>query len=304
MNACWLCNGPGLEKCSRCQKALYCGRECQKRDWKYHKSECPKGKYPGRIVTLGDVNEVIAAIKKKTLADPANKDQWIRRRDEIDLWGRRKPLKFAWPNACMVKESWLRGLGLFATRALHPGVAVTFYPAHLVWRLDSSQYWHCPDLSQELVDKVDDPTKRRELQRDYTVQMGEWCITGLPELQHPRLLGHMVNDGIPCDPFCNVTEEELLADHSLLSKLVIEYYVGVHERTNSRLECDERGVVTALVTRTPVLEGEEFLVAYGPRFWLRKAFGINKELEQLLQLLERTNINLYLETKKFRSWNG
>ncbi|KAF2660957.1 hypothetical protein K491DRAFT_687773 [Lophiostoma macrostomum CBS 122681] len=33
-------DGSDLLQCSRCKKAKYCSRECQKRDWKMHKATC------------------------------------------------------------------------------------------------------------------------------------------------------------------------------------------------------------------------------------------------------------------------
>ena len=31
---------PYLKKCKRCRTVFYCGRDCQKQDWKYHKNSC------------------------------------------------------------------------------------------------------------------------------------------------------------------------------------------------------------------------------------------------------------------------
>ena len=33
-----------LQACSVCKLALYCSKECQKRDWKQHKPHCVKAK--------------------------------------------------------------------------------------------------------------------------------------------------------------------------------------------------------------------------------------------------------------------
>jgi splicing suppressor protein 51 len=33
---------PSLQACARCKTALYCGRDCQKADYKSHKKFCPK----------------------------------------------------------------------------------------------------------------------------------------------------------------------------------------------------------------------------------------------------------------------
>ena len=42
--ACWACGKAGVEtkKCSGCEVARYCSRECSKRDWKEHRKTCGK----------------------------------------------------------------------------------------------------------------------------------------------------------------------------------------------------------------------------------------------------------------------
>ncbi|KAA8915072.1 hypothetical protein FN846DRAFT_924693 [Sphaerosporella brunnea] len=37
---CYGCEKEGSVRCARCTKALYCGKECQKTDWKRHKAIC------------------------------------------------------------------------------------------------------------------------------------------------------------------------------------------------------------------------------------------------------------------------
>ncbi|CAB9526236.1 expressed unknown protein [Seminavis robusta] len=46
MNQCHFCDNKGtantkLLRCSRCKVVKYCGRECQKNDWKFHSKDCP-----------------------------------------------------------------------------------------------------------------------------------------------------------------------------------------------------------------------------------------------------------------------
>ena len=36
------CSGAGLNKCTGCRKARYCGQECQLAHWKAHKSDCKR----------------------------------------------------------------------------------------------------------------------------------------------------------------------------------------------------------------------------------------------------------------------
>jgi hypothetical protein len=39
---CWLCGSAAekLKKCTGCQAALYCSKDCQVAHWKEHKSDC------------------------------------------------------------------------------------------------------------------------------------------------------------------------------------------------------------------------------------------------------------------------
>jgi hypothetical protein len=41
--------GTTLKKCLRCHKVLYCGGQCQKKDWKKHRHECPKVEEYGQL---------------------------------------------------------------------------------------------------------------------------------------------------------------------------------------------------------------------------------------------------------------
>lgn len=40
LKVCFLCLKPSKLKCSRCLTIQYCGKECQKNDWKVHKNNC------------------------------------------------------------------------------------------------------------------------------------------------------------------------------------------------------------------------------------------------------------------------
>lgn len=41
---CAVCGEPSTTKCTRCKEVYYCGRECQRKHWKEHKSECRTAK--------------------------------------------------------------------------------------------------------------------------------------------------------------------------------------------------------------------------------------------------------------------
>jgi len=59
---CWSC-GEGkviLKKCSDCRLALYCGEECQLRNWGMHRGECPVYRDQKGVELLSDTNEDIA----------------------------------------------------------------------------------------------------------------------------------------------------------------------------------------------------------------------------------------------------
>ena len=41
----------GLKKCTRCSFALYCGRECQAKHWKLHRTFCLHNSTAGKILS-------------------------------------------------------------------------------------------------------------------------------------------------------------------------------------------------------------------------------------------------------------
>jgi len=40
MSKCKICGSAGLFNCAKCHYATYCGKECQKIDWRTHKIMC------------------------------------------------------------------------------------------------------------------------------------------------------------------------------------------------------------------------------------------------------------------------
>jgi hypothetical protein len=53
VSACAHCKNPGAKlKCGRCKSAKYCNQECQKKDWKQHKTQCIAAHTSGRSSRL------------------------------------------------------------------------------------------------------------------------------------------------------------------------------------------------------------------------------------------------------------
>ena len=47
---CYVCEKDNAKRCTRCLQIAYCGIDCQKKDWKYHKNTCKKT--PTNIVDM------------------------------------------------------------------------------------------------------------------------------------------------------------------------------------------------------------------------------------------------------------
>ena len=56
---CFVCLQPSRLKCSRCDAIQYCGKECQKKDWKVHKHNCRDNNYNVKLNTELDTHMVI-----------------------------------------------------------------------------------------------------------------------------------------------------------------------------------------------------------------------------------------------------
>jgi hypothetical protein len=59
------CENSDKSKCSACFYEGYCGPECQKKDWKFHKGMCSFMKDGVKLLQFPKVNDVISALKKK-----------------------------------------------------------------------------------------------------------------------------------------------------------------------------------------------------------------------------------------------
>jgi len=64
---CFVCLQPSRLKCSRCDVIQYCGRECQKKDWKVHKHNCQDNNSAN-----GEINWSIKFNKAKNYLDQDN----------------------------------------------------------------------------------------------------------------------------------------------------------------------------------------------------------------------------------------
>ena len=82
--ACSFCGGRplgSLQKCSRCQTALYCGRECQKRHWTAHRSTCMKEEEESFEITAA-----LLGGKQKILKGPTGRTTGACVKDMLAEW--------------------------------------------------------------------------------------------------------------------------------------------------------------------------------------------------------------------------
>ena len=113
----WCTNNVPNQHCSACQKKVYyCGNECQRRHWPLHKL---RGGKPDEI-----------NVKTKVLC--AMCDKLDDRESRMPILGSLVPLwtSSLWSHCLEVRPSAVHERGVFATRHLPAGAAVTGFPAH------------------------------------------------------------------------------------------------------------------------------------------------------------------------------
>ncbi len=58
VNKCGLCGKKGIFQCSKCKQSFYCSKQCQVKDWSYHKMSCKIEAAPITIACLEDYSVI------------------------------------------------------------------------------------------------------------------------------------------------------------------------------------------------------------------------------------------------------
>lgn len=270
MKCAW-CHTPRQElcKCGRCKVAGYCDRVCQKKHWVLHKTYCLAGPYPigheRPCETHFQVSVMARGCINSIQCDPSAPLEQTHL-DAIHRLGLLSPLPLFWSQFLALRDSPLHGRGVFATRALPRGAAITFFPAHLVvqgMRVETRGDFPFDPSPEELEQLCD------TYGHDLTPEIR---LVGLPHLcDDKRLWGHLMNDAYLTDLFHDVPLEAL-RDRTTMARLQCEFYRGVIKNTNCVLLSH---VLCTVVTAREIQPGEELLLHYNLPHWLEKSYGNN-----------------------------
>jgi len=277
-------------QCSGCQRASYCDKKCQRKDWALHQTRCPSGGGGGGGTNTcsNNSNDIDLLSSFEEVSDmmarmPHSLDTNAKRNTVIQVLGSEEPLRLFWSRYVEVKRSeYVHGRGLFVVspdtdgQCLPVDAAITCYPVHLLF--DANGKLITPKRG-----KNNNTNPRRDMTHEQIQELinshgtligSQQTAVGLPDqCQEKRLLGHMVNDACLVDVFASFSAEELRDDLALLKRLVVTLLKNVIKYTNCAFLYDERRLVRVLVTRREIKPGEELLVNYGLDYWLEKHYG-------------------------------
>jgi hypothetical protein len=240
-----------LFRCEACQAVYYCGKACQRLDWKKgHKDSCKIKERP--IVTLNDVNYMIKVIERRS-GIPYNP---LQQESDMMTYSNKNPLSLQYAHV-EVRKSDTHGNGVFTTLALPKGVVFTFFPAHSIHR----------DCDENRI--VSPPSSNYQI----SVTNG-YSFIGDPErVEQPTLLGHILND-----PYGNVFSEihvEELKNATTMRDLMMRYYAHCTAKRNCRIQMNVRKTIISFITTCEVAKDVELFYVYGLFYWIRREYGFD-----------------------------
>jgi hypothetical protein len=278
-----LADEPKLQ-CSGCRSAHYCDTRCQRKDWVAHKPRCGNraALHSNKQLPLANFVEVSYLLKQlykqmDAASGKGRRGSSQQSRDAIvQALGGAEPLDLLWSRHIEVRRSeYVHGRGLFATRALPPHAALTFYPAHLLVDAKGSIYSTDKATAVRMRQAGKQGAELAALLADHSCALGPdgLRLVGMPErCEDQRLLGHMVNDAALVDVFAS-TDVDALRDRATLRRLVVCFLKNALKYTNCAFMSDARHLTRCLVTRREIAAGEELLVTYGLGYWLQRNYG-------------------------------
>lgn len=196
---------------------------------------------------------------------------------------------------CEVRESSVHGRGVFATSSIACGEVVTCYPQHAI-SLDLPASFFCADFARDLDSfclflatqstAASVERARRSFRRcaaDYTLRSCtirgvSVALTGFPEEYDPSSCAHLCNDACGRLELSGLEASEVDATLDAWRREALE-------RSNAEL-CGGSAAAPLchrVVATRDISYGEEVLVLYGERYWIKRLASTRHEDVALVQ---------------------